>query len=82
MERAIGEARGEARRHVDLQEKLRARRAVTALEHRRNEMRRNLFDEQDAVDAQKERLLDGLEKNMTQKLEKEDLFLVRWVMTA
>lgn len=82
MERAIGEARAEARRHVDLQEKLRARRAVTALEHRRNEMRRNLFDEQDAVDAQKERLLDGLEKNMTQKLEKEDLFLVRWVMTA
>ena len=38
----------------------------------------NLYEAQDEVDAKKEKLLEEIEARLQQKLERNELFLIRW----
>ena len=71
--------KSEARKTSRLEEKVSAQRLVKDLEKRRSEKRRNLFDAQDEIDAQKDKLFDEVEKTLMQKgIKEETLFNLRW----
>lgn len=71
--------KSEARKLTRLEEKIEAQRFVKDLEKRRSEKRRSLFEAQDEVDAQKEKLFDEVEQTIRQKKATEEtLFNIRW----
>lgn len=71
--------KSEARKLNRLEEKIDAQRQVKDLEKRRSEKRRSLFEAQDEVDAQKDKLFDEVEKTLRQKRASEvTLLTIRW----
>jgi len=78
MDRAIREAKAEARKTAPLEAKVTLQRKVKTLENGRSEMRKRLFESQDNVDVQKDTLLNEIEGRMRQQVEEEELFVVRW----
>ncbi len=78
-----GDIRG-ARRQiastVTLDEKLAAQRALKGLEQQRNHKRRDLFEAQDQIDAKREELIGGIERQLAAKQEDQPLFVVRWTL--
>jgi len=70
--------KAEARKMVDLQEKVKAHREIKELEKQRSEMRLSLYQAQDDVDAKKEGLLEEIEARLSQSLSREVLFTIRW----
>jgi hypothetical protein len=70
----------EAKKILNLEEKVRAQREIKEMEKTRNALRQNLFQAQDEVDAKKEKLIDEIEARLTQKVTKDRLFLVRWTI--
>lgn len=78
LDRQIKEARRAATMAVSLEEKLAAQKRMKALESERNHRRRALFDSQDEIDRKRGDLIAQLEAQLTQKVESECLFTVRW----
>jgi len=74
----IGLLKAEARKTVGLEQKLKLQRQAKALEKSRSDMRRTLFDAQDEIDREKERLLDSVEARLKQTIEEEVLFEIAW----
>jgi len=70
--------KAEARKMVNLQEKVKAHREIKDLEKQRSEMRLSLYQAQDDVDAKKEGLLEEIEARLSQSLSREVLFTIRW----
>ncbi|MBZ0191305.1 MAG: hypothetical protein K8F34_06400, partial [Candidatus Kuenenia stuttgartiensis] len=68
----------EAKKILNLEEKVTAHRQIKEMEKKRNTMRLNLYQTQDDVDNRKERLIDEIEARLKQKIEKAELFTVRW----
>lgn len=64
-----------------LQDKLAAQKVTKALEKTRNTKRRELFDAQDAIDAQREEFIVNIEKQLKQQRSVQTLFAVQWVLT-
>jgi len=60
-----------------LQDKLEAQKVIKALEKTRNTKRRELFDAQDAIDAQREELIKNIEKQLKQRRSVKVLFTIR-----
>jgi adenine-specific DNA-methyltransferase len=78
LDRQIREARKVAALAQSLQDKLDAQKAIKALERTRNQKRRELFDAQDAIDAQREELITNIEKQLKHTSSVQDLFTIRW----
>jgi adenine-specific DNA-methyltransferase len=78
MDRQIREARRAATAGVTLEEKLVGQRQVKALEAERSRKRRSLFDAQDEVDRQRERLIAETEAKLAQTLSLQPIFSIRW----
>ena len=78
IKRLISEARRVARAEPTLEAKLAARKRVKALETQQKEKQRHLFEAQDAVDAERQALIDQVESKLPQKTEMKELFAVRW----
>ena len=51
---------------------------IKELEKKRNNLRFNLFDEQDKIDDKKEKLIEEIEDKMKQKIEVEELIKIKW----
>jgi predicted RNase H-like nuclease (RuvC/YqgF family) len=68
----------EAKKILSLEEKVKAQREIKEMEKKRNALRQNLFQAQDEVDIKKEKLIDEIEARLQQKLERNELFLIRW----
>jgi hypothetical protein len=68
----------EAKKILNLEEKVAAQRAIKELEKKRNTLRMNLYQAQDDVDVKKDRLIDEIEARLQQRLERNELFLIRW----
>jgi len=68
----------EARKLLNLEEKIKAQREIKKLERRRNEMRMNLYKSQDEVDERKEALLEDIEARLQQRIRRERLFSIQW----
>jgi hypothetical protein len=78
LDRQIKEARRMATTALTLEEKLAGQKRIKALESQRNEKRRSLFDAQDEVERQRDQLIAGIEAKLSQKVQTEQLFRVRW----
>ena len=69
-----------AKKNINLDEKLKAQRAIKEMEKKRNEMRKKLYEAQDEVDVRKEDLIARVESQLKQRIKLEPLFTVRWIV--
>ena len=81
IDRVIKETRRAGSGALTLEEKLAGQKQIKALEAKRSEKRRSLFDAQDAVDLQRESLIAIIEGKLSQKSSANTLFSVRWSLT-
>ena len=70
--------KAEARKMLKLEDKLNMQKEIKELEKKRNNLRFNLFEEQDKVDEKKEKLIADIENKMNQKIDIEELFSIKW----
>jgi adenine-specific DNA-methyltransferase len=77
LDRQIKEARRAATAAPTLEEKLAGQKQIKALESQRNEKRRSLFDAQDEVDRQRDRLIEEIEGKLQQRLQTTNLFSIQ-----
>ena len=75
-DREIKEVRRTAASAVTLDEKLHWQKKKQELENKRRRQRRELFDRQDEIDAQRNILIAQLEAQMDQKVKEEELFII------
>lgn len=78
IDREIREARKSAASSLALAEKLASQRLIRDLEAKRNQKRRDLYEAQDAIDRQREALIQDIEKQLRFQAKEKRLFLVRW----
>ena len=78
IDRQIKEAKRAATAALTLEEKLAGQKHVKELEKLRNQKRRSLFDAQDEVDEQRDRLIAQIEGKLEQKSELNLLFTIQW----
>jgi len=78
LDKEIKFRKTEAKKIPSLEEKVEAQRQIKDMEKRRNALRMNLYQAQDEVDLRKENLIEEIEARLQQKLERNELFLVRW----
>ena len=76
--RQISDAKRELHKIVDLPTKLQAHKKVKELEKLRQDKRKMLFDAQDKIDADKDRLIGEIESQLKQQTAEEEIFTVRW----
>ncbi len=67
-----------AKRIVNLEEKLKVQREIKDSERKRNEMRKKLYEAQDEVEIKKEDLLKKVEAQLKQRSKLETLFTISW----
>ena len=80
IDREIKEVRRTAATAATLDEKLSWQKKQRDLEGKRSKLRRELFDRQDEIEAQRNRLIEQLEESLQQQVEEEELFLIEWEM--
>lgn len=80
IDRQIKEARRAASAALTLEEKLQGQKQIKALESHRKERRRSLFDAQDEIDANRERLIEKIEGKLKSDSSEEILFTIRWIL--
>lgn len=78
LDKEIKTRKTEAKRILNLEEKVKAQRDIKEMEKKRNELRRNLFAAQDEVDNKKEKLIEDIELRMKQKVYLKELFTINW----
>ena len=67
-----------AKKIVELEEKVKIQRHIKDMEKKRNEMRRKLYDSQDEVDGRKDKLIQRVEAQLKQRTHLKELFSIRW----
>ena len=77
-DREIKEARRTAATAVTLEEKLAWQKKQRELENKRSKQRRELFDKQDEIENQRNRLIEDLEEQLKQQVDVEELFFIEW----
>jgi superfamily II DNA or RNA helicase len=78
LDARIREAKRSATAAPSLELKLAAQKEVRALEAERTTKRRGIFDAQDRVDAQRDRLIESIEQRLAQTIRVAALFQLRW----
>ena len=78
LDKEIREARRAAALAGSLRDKLEAQKSLRALEATRNRKRRDLFDAQDAIDAQRDELIGRIEKQLRQRHTLAPVLAFRW----
>ncbi len=68
----------EARKLLNLEQKVKEQRAIKEMEKKLAEKRLNLYQAEDDVDRRKETMLDEMESRMRQEAIKKELFTIRW----
>lgn len=78
LDKEIKTRRTDARKLVKLDSKVNEQRAIKELEKRRNNLRRELFDKQDEIDTEKDKLLDTVQSRLESESSTEVLFTLKW----
>lgn len=78
LDREIREARRASFAAISLEDKLAEQRKIRALETQRNTKRRTLFNAQDDIDRQRERLISNIVAELKQKTTHIELFAIKW----
>ncbi|MBV9500443.1 MAG: hypothetical protein JO138_13810 [Acidobacteriaceae bacterium] len=79
-DREIREAKRASSAATTLDEKLAAQKQIKALESARNRKRRELFETQDKIDAQREELIERIQSQMKQTHDLQPLFAFAWTL--
>jgi hypothetical protein len=80
IDREISDARRAAKLAQNLQETLDAQKAIRALERKRSQKRRELYESQDAIDDQRQELIGKLEGQLKQRQSSATSWSIRWVL--
>jgi len=78
FDKQIRQARRDSKLSVSLSDKLKHQKQIKHLEQSRNKKRRELFDQQDNIDSQRDELIEKIERQLKQKHETENVFGIRW----
>lgn len=78
LDKEIKAGKTEAKKILNLEEKVKAQRQIKEMEKRRNELRMNLYQAQDEIDLKKENLINEIESRMKQQIETNELFTIKW----
>ena len=78
LDREIKEARRAATAALTLEGKLEEQKHIKALESKRNNSRRALFEAQDEIDQRREELIAEVEGKLQQKTSLEELMAIQW----
>lgn len=73
--------KAESRKLAKLEDKVKAQRHIKQLEQKRTAFRRELFEAQDAIDQDKDGLLDSIEERLRQTTHSETLFQIKFSLT-
>lgn len=68
----------EARKMINLEDKVATHRRIKEMEKERNDMRLNLYKAQDDVEAKKEGLIEQIEARLKQDVTTDNIFTIRW----
>lgn len=74
----IGEAKKQARTVGNLNDKVHWHRQVLSLERLRADKRRDIFEAQDEVDRQRDKLLTAADRRLKKESKRTELFIIRW----
>ncbi len=80
FDRQLKETRRASVTALTLEEKLESQKQIKAIESQRNDKRRSLFEAQDAIDRQREVLIEKIEGKLLQQFQLEPLFHLAWRM--
>ena len=78
LDMAIKQQKTMSRKIARLEEKVNLQRKIKAMEKKRSDLRRKLFDAQDEIEKQKDNLLDEIEARMRQRIKTKELFRIHW----
>jgi adenine-specific DNA-methyltransferase len=78
IDQAIREAKASARQAASLDARVSAQRQIREFEGKRRQKRADIFTEQDRIDAQRDGIIDGLEKLMVLQHDVVPLYTVQW----
>jgi plasmid stability protein len=78
IDRQIKEVRRTAASAPTLEEKLSWQKQQRELEAKRTKLRRELFDRQDAIESERNDLINQLESKLQQEVQEQTLFTVEW----
>ncbi|MCS4534041.1 SNF2-related protein [Neisseria montereyensis] len=77
-DRQIKEVRRTATTAATLEEKLSWQKKQRELESKRSKQRRELFDKQDEIENQRNKLIERLEAQLQQQVEEKEMFVIEW----
>lgn len=80
IDRDIRQAKVDGQKAQILDEKVALQKKVKVLESKRNEKRRELFEEQDKIEREKDHLLAKIEANLEPKVHVQEIFTVKWAV--
>lgn len=78
LDREIKDVRRTAAVAATLEEKLQHQKQQRELEEKRGQLRRKIFDRQDEIDGQRNRLIDELEARLQRNVQSSNKFFVQW----
>lgn len=78
LDMAIKQQKTMSRKITRLEEKVDRQRKIKAMEKKRTDLRRKLFDAQDEIERQKDDFLDKIEAKMQQQIKTKELFRIHW----
>ncbi|RKY09893.1 MAG: DEAD/DEAH box helicase [Planctomycetota bacterium] len=78
VDKDIRQARRESKLAASLSDKLKYQKQIKQLEQARNKKRRELFDQQDRIDAQRDELIEKIERQLKQRHTDEQVFMIKW----
>jgi len=78
LDKEIKTRRTDARKLIKLDNKVAEQRTIKDLEKKRNNLRRELFDKQDEIDGEKDKLLDTIQTRLESESSIESLFVLKW----
>ncbi len=68
----------DARKAVTLEDQNELQRRIQELEKKKRRQRQKIFDVEDEIEVKRDRLIEDLERRMTQKINRSRLFTIRW----
>ena len=80
IDREVRQLKINAKKAQLLAEKVEVQKQIKALEAKRNDKRRQLYDAQDQIEREKDQLLEKIEANLEPKISFEELFTVQWTV--
>lgn len=77
----IKDAKRRARTALTPEEQKQAQEEIKALEKRQRQQRQQIFQVEDDIEAQRDKLIDALERRMHQRSSTLHLFRIRWELS-